>query len=173
MKSATSCRADEGTPSSPMPRAARPDARVLAICGLVRTFAIAIRRDVGRQRQRVESRARSRSIEFIICDEPCPPSRVVQARSSPDRESAPALRLTYLFIVTISRLVRHLCQRIAVMYLAASSSSRIATSCRQRLPSLHPSAPRLVPCRIRAWKPAAVPNAARPGRGNAQLNHRI
>ena len=106
------------------PDAARRAARVrelLAICGLSPNFADRYPHEMsGGQRQRVGiARALALNPEFIICDEAVSALDVsIQAQIVNLLEDLrERFRLTYLFIAHDLSLVRHLCQRVAVMYL--------------------------------------------------------
>ena len=106
------------------PDAARRAARVrelLAICGLSPNFVDRYPHEMsGGQRQRVAiARALALNPEFIICDEAVSALDVsIQAQIVNLLEDLrERFRLTYLFIAHDLSLVRHLCQRVAVMYL--------------------------------------------------------
>jgi oligopeptide transport system ATP-binding protein len=106
------------------PEAPRRAARVrelLAICGLSPNFADRYPHEMsGGQRQRVGiARALALNPEFIICDEAVSALDVsIQAQIVNLLEDLrERFRLTYLFIAHDLSLVRHLCHRVAVMYL--------------------------------------------------------
>src|SRR5256714_13817606 len=106
----------------PDPKRRRDKVRdLLSVCGLDPKFADRYPHEMsGGQRQRVGiARALAMDPEFIVCDEAVSALDVsIQAQGvNPLEDLRERFGLTYLFIAHDLSVVRHLCQRVAVMYL--------------------------------------------------------